>query len=61
MKYIVIDKGQNKCVNIVVWDGISEWEPPEGSVAVASDGSIVIGDDVEEKDGVWQKIESDPK
>ena len=30
MYYAVIRESDNKVVNIIVWDGESEWTPPEG-------------------------------
>ena len=31
--YAVID-GDGNIVNVIVWDGVTEWEPPEGTQAV---------------------------
>jgi len=31
--YAVVDS-ENICVNVVVWDGVSEWSPPVGHWAV---------------------------
>jgi hypothetical protein len=30
MTYAVIDSQTNICENIVLWDGVTEWTPPEG-------------------------------
>ncbi len=30
MKHAVIRESDNVVVNIIIWDGASPWEPPEG-------------------------------
>ncbi|HAJ4481471.1 TPA: tail fiber assembly protein [Escherichia coli] len=41
--YAVID-GDGNIVNVIVWDGVTEWEPPEGTQAVrCGDNLCVIG------------------
>ena len=35
--YCVIDEYTDIVVNIVVWDGVTPWEPPAGTFAVQSD------------------------
>lgn len=37
MNYAVIDSITYIVVNIVVWDGVSEWSPPSGTFAIQSD------------------------
>jgi hypothetical protein len=29
-RYAVIDESTGKVVNIILWDGVSGWSPPEG-------------------------------
>ncbi len=50
--YAVIDKKTNTCVNIVEWDGITKWTPPEGTFAVKS---VEIGkfNEAKQVDGKW--------
>ena len=40
-KYLIVKAG--KVVNTVVWDGISEWSPPEGTTAVVAPEGVGIG------------------
>jgi hypothetical protein len=30
MEYALIRESDNAVINIIVWDGVSEWAPPEG-------------------------------
>ena len=32
-KYAIVDSETN-VINIIVWDGLTEWTPPEGCIAV---------------------------
>ncbi|CAM5772031.1 hypothetical protein LMIY3S_03707 [Labrys miyagiensis] len=41
MRYAVIENGI--VVNAIIWDGESEWSPPEGQQVVQSDAAT-IGD-----------------
>ena len=34
---------EGKVINIIVWDGVSPWNPPKGHIAIQHD-SIDIGD-----------------
>jgi len=34
MQYAILDS-QGRCVNRVLWDGKSDWQPPQGCTAVA--------------------------
>jgi hypothetical protein len=34
MQYAILDS-TGRCVNRVLWDGISDWQPPDGCIAVA--------------------------
>ena len=34
MIYAILDS-EGKCINRIVWDGVSDWQPPEGCTAVA--------------------------
>ncbi|CAB4132680.1 hypothetical protein UFOVP255_45 [uncultured Caudovirales phage] len=36
MNYAVINS-ENLVVNVVVWDGVSPWSPPEGCSVIQSD------------------------
>ena len=44
MRYAVID-GDGLVVNTIIWDGESEWSPPEGHqvVGLSTDSSVGIG------------------
>lgn len=42
MRWAVIDSN-NIVVNVVIWDGVSDWTPPEGCRVVKSD-TLSIGD-----------------
>lgn len=33
MIYAILDS-EGKCINRTVWDGVTEWQPPEGCTAV---------------------------
>lgn len=49
--YALID-GDGNIVNVIVWDGVTEWEPPEGTQAVrCGDNLCRIGGTY--KDGVF--------
>jgi len=37
MNWAVIDSNTNIVVNVVLWDGVSTWSPPEGCIAIQSD------------------------
>ena len=37
MNYAVIDSTSNIVINTVVWDGVAQWSPPDGCIAVQSD------------------------
>lgn len=43
MRYVVVDIETNIVVNVIVWDGVTPWIPPEGTFAVRSD-TLNIGD-----------------
>jgi hypothetical protein len=57
MKYSLLDAA-GLCVNYTVWDGISDWQPPDGYV-LASD-SLQIGSRYEQdqQTGEWVLTES---
>lgn len=37
MNYAVINTATSNVENVILWDGESEWSPPDGSIAVQSD------------------------
>lgn len=41
MKYAIIEN--NEVTNVTLWDGVSEWSPPEGSIAVACPDEVGPG------------------
>lgn len=43
-RYAVIEAGV--VTNVVLWDGVAEWTPPEGAALVQSD-TLQTGDTVE--------------
>ena len=54
MNYAVINTDSGLVVNVVVWDGESEWIPPEGHevVGLSTDSTIRIGS-IRESDGTF--------
>lgn len=36
-RYLIVETATGEIVNATVWDGESEWSPPEGCEAVRSD------------------------
>lgn len=42
-RYAVIQDSDNLVVNVIIWDGQTEWSPPEGCFVVQSD-TLNIGD-----------------
>lgn len=44
MRYVIVDDA-HKVVNVVEWDGESEWAPPEGHTIVAHE-TATFGDDL---------------
>jgi hypothetical protein len=43
MRYAVVDNTTSLVVNVIMWDGTSEWSPPTGTAIYASD-TADIGD-----------------
>lgn len=43
-RYAVVEIATGKVVNVIMWDGVSEWSPPEGTTAHRSD-TASVGDD----------------
>ena len=44
MTYAVVNDADSVIVNIVAWDGETEWSPPDGTSAVADpDRQAIIG------------------
>ena len=41
MKYAIIEN--NEVTNVTLWDGVTEWSPPEGSIAVACPDEVGPG------------------
>lgn len=41
-RYAVIDPN-NKVVNVIIWDGLADWKPPEGH-RVEKNNYVAIGD-----------------
>ena len=39
MIYAVLNS-EGKCINRIKWDGITEWQPPEGCTAVADPDNL---------------------
>lgn len=35
--YVVVDTAAGIVVNIIIWDGVAEWSPPDGCIAIQSD------------------------
>jgi len=54
MNYAVINTDSGLVVNVIVWDGESEWSPPEGHevVGLSTDSTIRIGS-IRESDGTF--------
>ena len=41
LKYAVINTTTNIVENVILWDGVSDWIPPENHIAVNVEGVIV--------------------
>ena len=41
MRYAIVEN--NEVTNVTLWDGVSEWSPPEGSIAVACSDEVGPG------------------
>lgn len=39
--YAVVENGS--VINVVVWDGVSEWAPPDGAIAVDIPDDVPVG------------------
>ena len=53
-KWIVLEGG--KVVNIILWDGVSEWNPGNGLTFEPHQDGINIGD-IKNEDGTFTKPE----
>lgn len=54
MIYEVIDTVSKKCVNKIVWDGVSPWSPPENHEAQVDTGLTLSQSIVLKKQaGTW--------
>jgi hypothetical protein len=54
MNYAVIE--DNDVINTIVWDGVADWSPPEGAVAVLIDEGVQCGTGfsaARQSDGTW--------
>jgi hypothetical protein len=51
MIYAVLDS-EGKCINRIKWDGVTEWQPPDGCTAVADPDNLhpVFSEQVVESD-----------
>ena len=38
MKHAIIEN--NKVINVTLWDGVTEWSPPEGTIAVSCSDEV---------------------
>ena|ERR1044072_2917675 len=43
MRYAVIDSNTKKVLNVIIWDGVAQWQPPEGTFLIKHD-QCGIGD-----------------
>lgn len=43
MRYIVVNSTTNIIENVILWDDVSQWSPPDGCFAVQND-TLNIGD-----------------
>lgn len=53
-KYNLINTQTNICVNTIIWDGVSEYDPGNNFVLQLSNGSINTGDTVQIVNGAYQ-------
>ena len=53
MTYAIINELTLICENVILWDGVSLWTPPEGTFVVEIE-NIGIGDEVELVDGEYR-------
>lgn len=55
MPYSLLDS-TGRCVNVVSWDGVSDWQPPDGLTLAAEE--LQIGSRYVQSDDVWLLAES---
>jgi len=51
MRYAVLN-AEGKCINRVIWDGVTPWSPPEGCQAVPDPDNKYSSVSEEEEPGV---------
>ena len=57
MNYAVIDSITNIVVNVILWDGVSKWVPPEGQFVIQSD-IAAIGWTYNPSDGSFSPVDN---
>lgn len=40
--YAIVDDNTHKVINLVMWDGLSNWTPPENTHAVLASSNVAI-------------------
>lgn len=58
-RYAVIRNG-SECVNVIVWDGVSAYEPPVECALVALTDEFRIGPGWQKVDGSWRPPQPGP-
>lgn len=58
--HALIDKTQGACVNLVIWDGIAEWNPGDNFVPIINDGTLNVGDLVDLVNGEYVRSPRNP-
>lgn len=42
-RYCIIDSGSDTVLNVIVWDGVTEYTPPEGTYLAPANDDVEIG------------------
>ena len=39
--YAIVDNATSKVVNIIIWDGVTSYTPPQGTSAIKANGACI--------------------
>lgn len=42
-RYCIIDSGSDTVLNVILWDGVTEYTPPEGTYLVPANDDVEVG------------------
>lgn len=58
-RYLVYEVETGLCVNVIIWDGVTPYDPGEGlAVEIVPEGSLAWAGWTRQSEGVW--IEPEP-